>query len=762
MASREVIEQSAPHIYLSALPFADRDSLIYKTFVPLCTGVVAIEVLGIGRHGGKFLTTLIGHEETVRSVAYAPDGRTLASCSIDGTVRVWDTRTGDELMPPLRSGDDSVRHVVFSPNGKSLALGTWARNVFLWSLTATQTSPQRLFGHSEELSSLLFSPDGLLLASASDGVRIWRSDTGEQYAVLGDRADQICSIAFSPSGAILASGSVGALIKLWRVQTRELLGQPLRGHSEGIISLSFSPDGNRLASGSFDHTIRLWEPTTRQHITTLHAHSAPVWYIQFSPDGQSILSSGGGIRIWTLQETATNASSILLDDEGRGDSIAFSPNGLYFASTFKDHIRIWDAVRTPAVVQQLPAPDGAICSMAISSNGTAIVSSSGDPSVGVWSLQTGILKFPSMFGHRTASSLATPMDIIQVVQSPTTESTRSTQSEREGCVLWTSVSSHEHLIASGSNDGTVQLWDAQTGEIVGQPLRNHQGQVNAVAFSPNGKLLASGSADETVHVWHVSSLQTLPFAPLICASDVKAVTFSSDSLILAAGDSTGHIHIWNSETGERLRQALHVGGRVLSIAFSCDGMLAVPHGFDVEVWNIITGKRIHVLDGHIKGILSVAYSLDGRMIGSGSADGTVRLWDTRAGTLLTTLHGHHGAVQSVAFTPDGKSIVSGSADRTIRVWDVAAALSIAAADGDDPVAALACATMRDGWLKGPSGELLLWVPAEYRQYLQVPPCTMCIDQSRVVITPCAEGLHAGESWTSCWLNNTSEPVVPIM
>jgi len=100
-SSHDAIERSVPHIYLSALPFADRSSLVYKEFAPYCTGLIQVDISGIGHHSGSVMMTLSGHSGAVRSVAYSADGRLLASGSDDGTVRIWDMQTGGEAKAGL-------------------------------------------------------------------------------------------------------------------------------------------------------------------------------------------------------------------------------------------------------------------------------------------------------------------------------------------------------------------------------------------------------------------------------------------------------------------------------------------------------------------------------------------------------------------------------------------------------------------------------------------------------------------------------------
>ena len=145
----------------------------------------------------------------------------------------------------------------------------------------------------------------------------------------------------------------------------------------------------------------------------------------------------------------------------------------------------------------------------------------------------------------------------------------------------------------------------------------------------------------------------------------------------------------------------------------------------------------------------MAWSLDASVIGIGSCDHILRLWDAMTGAPLATLRGHTRTVNSVALTCDGQFIVSGSSDKTIRKWDIRAACRLSESS-TGPVSALSSAALKNGWLVGSSGELVLWVPAEYREYLVMIPCALRVGQSSVVIGVGSDGLHAGLDWTLCW------------
>jgi len=724
-SSHEAIGHSAPHIYLSALPFADKTLFVYKDFAPRCTGLIAVDTFGIGQHGGRAVMTLTGHNGAVRSVSYSPDGNILASGSDDGTVRIWDTLTGEETMSPMRSGDGAVRSVDFARNGKWVASGTDAGTVCIWSVTPGQTGCQRLIGHSRSVRSVVFSLNSSRLASGSadQTICLWNPETGEQLAVLSGHTKAVTGVSFSPDDEILASSSEDRSIRLWHSTTGHAARKPLA--DAGYRCVDFSPDGEMIAAANFYETI-ITRRTTGKRIRNLkvglvHENRSA----QFSPDGRLlVVACERDVHLWTLHPDPRKPSWVNLGGHGGNVNCAtFSPDGLYIASASDDGtIRIWSAGSGQSAVQPMPAHEQAVWSVVVSHDGASIISGSSDNSVRVWNAHTGEATLPPLTGHT-------------------------------GTVLSVSISPDGDLIASGSEDLTIRFWDAQLGAAAGEPMRGHTKSVWAVTFSHDRRWLASASDDCTARLWDVATRQALAVGPLRCQKGANTVAFSPDDGIVAAGDDSGLVHLWRTDTGEQAREPLHTNDRrVWSVAFSPDGTQLVSGGGDnaARIWDLNAGQCLHVLQGHTNEVQSVAWSLDGRQIGTGSWDDTIRLWDALTGAPLATLRGHTNAVLSVAFTPDAQFIISGSDDTTIRKWDVRVACQLTSERGNDPVTALASATLKDEWLVGSSDELILWVPAEYRTYLQVTPCILVIGRSRIVIGVGDNGLNAGLNWTSCW------------
>ena len=474
---------------------------------------------------GEHITALSGHTHSINTVAFSPDGGTLASGAWDNTVRLWDIATkkpkytlmGHTFFGTHTSG---ISNVAFSADGQTLASAAFnEETVHLWDAA---TGEQKSILDTDKIRNLAFSPDGKILATAGQyAVDLWDAARGEHKAALCGHTRFIGSVAFSPDGKTLVSTDGGRL-SLWDVSNGAQKGA-ITGHLSNGTSIAFAPDGATLASVGNRHIVHLWDITNARHKTTLIGESPHDWIssIAFSPDGKT-LAGGSGWHIWLWDVEKRYLKPVLKGFTGNSVSgsgiatVAFSPDGRFLASGSgrgDRKIQIWYGGRTHKVT--LTGHREGITSIAFSPDSRTLASGSRDHTVRLWDVVSGTHEM-TLTGHADGVS--------SVAFSP------------DGKTLAT---------GSGRDDKTIRLWEAATGAHK-MTLTGHTDRVSSVAFSPDGKTLATGGGrdDKTIRLWDIDTgIEKKRLAGHTAA--VSSVAFNSDGRTLASGSWDGTVILWD-------------------------------------------------------------------------------------------------------------------------------------------------------------------------------------------------------------------------
>jgi WD40 repeat protein/DNA-binding XRE family transcriptional regulator len=492
-------------------------------------------------------------------------------------------------------------------------------------------------------------------------------DTQLFEVVLSERFDYPTSVALNADGTYLAVGTATGQLYLWRTADRKLL-LSVQGHTSGVHGLALSADGQVMASSSEDGTIKLWETGSGHLRTTLLGHSGGVPDVALRWDGQLVASGGMDrtVRLWAAAPASGYKGQLLATLEGHTGlvrGVALSGDGQLAASAGDDGtVRLWAAAPASGYKGQLLATleghTGLVRGVALSGDGQLVASAGDDGTVKLWSVTP-----------RYANSPAEDVTSASVWAIGYQGQLLGTLAGHAGPIYGLALSTDGHLVASGSHDGTVRLWDTAARRLVAT-LEGYSAGVRTVALSNDGHRVASGSHDGTVQLWDA------PGGRLVAAlvgytAGVRTVALSRDGLRVASGSHDGMIRLWDMP-GQQLRVSLqgHTSG-VWGVALSADGHVMASSSEDgtIKLWEAGSGRLLTTLRGHASAVWGVALSADGHLVASSSEDGTIKLWEAGSGRLLTTLRGHASAVWSVALRADGELVASAGDDGMVKLWE---------------------------------------------------------------------------------------------
>ncbi|KAJ7131895.1 WD40-repeat-containing domain protein [Mycena crocata] len=753
IAFHEPISRSAPHIYISALPFLRADSQIYQAFAPLFPSTLKCSSL-VNRRIHPLLR--FNTPDKVTCMAFSNDSMHIATASATGKLQVWDSRTGEALTGVLKAHKGSITCASFSPMTGRIATGGEDHTLSVMDINTGKVVVKPWEAHARLITAITYSPDGNHLISAGvDGkIKIWEAETGKAVGkpLKGQSGDWI-SLAFSPGSIHFASCNEKEII-MWKLSSpkgaklRHRIPSPKREAS--FTALSFSGDGSHIFAGvngeiwawelvgtlayrslkchilpdgnvdsitfdqrgrcmvssSYRGAIVVWDPLSGEIITgPLEGHSIGLDFAVFSPDGQYIASANSNrvVRVWDLAEKLV-ADSTLVDQIAKVQCVALSPNRIHVASGGDDAlIKIWDCRESGrAALHELDGHVGAIDSVAFSNDGDRLISCARqDSAIRVWNVEDGRLAcapfkidgYPLAVGF-LPSVAGDPIVRFHYVQSSFTQRGQELDSIKPGSARLPEDGDYCNHRMPGDDDSSMS--DSSL-----SPQKQFWKTISKAEKYPMSRrtttyLSANGSA-------------------IVSCSDKRTIQLTTGS----------------------------------------------------------ENTRARTLQWPAQGVTSVAVAPDGQHLVWGS-DSNIFVWNIAERALLSNvLLGHTDEMTALAFSPDGRQIVSAALDRTIRVrkWSVEAhqqngeyranfAFSSNPAHSfpiHDPLYGRGirtaepyrcCSIDEHGWMKGEGGELLFWVPPENRAGLWMPD-TLAIIAAQPTALDLSHFVH-GDSWTKCY------------
>ena len=286
---------------------------------------------------GELQKTITGYADVVSTVVYSPNEETLVS--LDDILRIWDL--GTQKLVKTLSLESSIRSIAYSPDGETLACGTYDKTIVLWNVSEWKKRAV-LEGHTNGISSVVFSPDGQVLASGSwnGRIRLWNPHTGEHLKTFKKHASSVSTVLFSPNGQILASTEDDTTIRFWNVATGELL-RTIETETNDVYSIDFSPDSTTLVTADDTGQIKFWDVTTGKQKIMPHLKEKG-YYVVLSPDGTTLASVGiGNISLWDV--ATGKLLKTLTGHIGDINSIVFSSDGKTLVSGGRGStVILWD------------------------------------------------------------------------------------------------------------------------------------------------------------------------------------------------------------------------------------------------------------------------------------------------------------------------------------------------------------------------------------------------------------------------------------
>ena len=626
------------------------------------------------------------HDDMVASAAFSTDGQQLVTASYDGSVRVWDSATGNRVMALTgRTGDGPIRYrkAVFGPardliaavhsngalvdvwnarsgervitlenagargpdvdlaisrDGRWLAVSGQGPNVRIWDT--------RDWTHVVELAapnvpSLAFDPARPRIATVSrDGVAaIWDVAEGRRLVTLQDAGEPMDHVAYSPDGAWIANASRDGIVRVWDTTSGSLAAM-LRDHHGKILWVEFDATSTWIASGGADGVVTVSDRATGARVTTFERARSEAKMVRFSPDGKELIAASvdGIAHVWPVHDSYRRFSAPPRG-KGCGTDVVPREDGRFLAVSCETGAQVWDTAND-RLLAELPGPQP--------------LPPIPDPYPAV-----------SASGDRVAIALGKAVTIFAL---PGGAPVRTI--EHPALVRTLAFAPAGRDLVTASADGT--LFVVRDGQApVAHSLPG--GAITAVAFTPDGHAIAASADDHRMRVFDLAGGHVVyELDGSAGPTEVRALRISPDGqrLVAMVMDATTVVPVLYDLPNRRRIAVLSSGKEVVLAARFLDNRRIVTTGRDgnARLWNAETGEPQRTFLGSSVVLFDAAVHPDGTVLATAAGNGAIQFWDMASGRLIWVLHAHRSFVNGVHFA--GSDLISRGYDGDIARWSL--------------------------------------------------------------------------------------------